>query len=129
MLTKEKIISAIQAMPEDEFEDIEVVVEKLVSAAEEEQLKNARTENKDGNTGVFEEPLADYQSGTINNYGAKDEDIAEMISHIDNKIENATDLETIYLLKKIKSGLQNSMEGNYFTIEEVQAKIDSWFKK
>ena len=123
MLTKEKIIAAIQAMPETEFEDIDVLLEQIVDLAREER------QSEDDNNNILQESSVAYQSLIPNDLKAEEENIPEMIKQIDHKIESSTDLETIYLLKKIKNGLQDSIARNYFTVEEVQAKIDSWFKK
>lgn len=125
MLTKEKVISAIQAMPENEFEDIEVLLGRIVELGKEEQEKTIVFKNNQ----ILQEPPVTYKKSAINDFGVNDDDIPSMIKHIDQKIEKAIDIETIYLLKKIRRGLENSMAGNYFTVEEVQAKIDSWFKK
>lgn len=51
------------------------------------------------------------------------------MTHIDKKLNEATDPETIYLIKKIKHSLENVQAGNFYTIEQAEAKINSWFKK
>jgi hypothetical protein len=47
MLTKEKVISAIQAMPEDKFENVDVLLNRIV---EMEQIETGIQQIKDGQT-------------------------------------------------------------------------------
>ncbi len=123
MLTKEKIIAAIQAMPETEFEDIDVLLEHIADMARKEQKKNE-----------LHEPSAVYQTSSMYNgkenatltFSPKDD--AEMMAHIDKKLNEATDPETIYLIKKIKRGIEDSRAGRGITIEEMEKKVQTWFK-
>ena len=124
MLTKEKVIATIQAMPENEFEDIDVVLERLVDVAREEREKNQLQEP----AAVYETSYSSVEDKQDNSFVTTQTD-EEMMAHIDKKLNEATDPETIYLIKKIKRGLEDSIAGNYYTMEEAQAKINSWFKK
>ena len=119
-----KVIATIQAMPENEFEDIDVVLERLVDVAREEREKN-----------VLHEPAAVYETSYSFIEDKQDDSFVtthtdeEMMAHIDKKLNEATDPEAIFLIKKIKRSLENVQAGNFYTIEEAQAKINSWFKK
>jgi hypothetical protein len=120
MLTKEKIIAAIQAMPENDFEDIDVLLERISVLGKEEQ-----------DTNILHEPETAYGTTNIDN-GLEDnphlfstERDAEMMAHIEKKLNEATDPETIYLIKKIKHSLENVQAGNFYTIEQAEAKINS----
>ncbi len=46
MLTKEKIIESIKAMPEDKFEDIDVLLERIVLLEKIEEAEKAITEGR-----------------------------------------------------------------------------------
>jgi len=46
MLTKEKLLNSIKAMPEDQFEDIDVLLERIVIL---EKIEKAEKDISDGN--------------------------------------------------------------------------------
>jgi len=52
MITKEKIIEAIKAMPEDRFEDIDILLERLVIL---EKVEKGMKDIEDGNVLSHEE--------------------------------------------------------------------------
>jgi predicted transcriptional regulator len=52
MITKEKIIEAIKAMPEDRFEDIDILLERLVIL---EKVERGMKDIEDGNVLSHEE--------------------------------------------------------------------------
>ena len=46
MLTKEKLLASIKAMPEDEFEDIDIVLERIVMLEKIEKAEKNILEGK-----------------------------------------------------------------------------------
>ncbi|RNI38840.1 hypothetical protein EFY79_04035 [Hanamia caeni] len=52
MITKEKIIESIKAMPEEEFEDIDILLEHIVLL---EKIETGLKDIEDGNTHTNEE--------------------------------------------------------------------------
>lgn len=46
MLTKEKLLESIKAMPEDKFEDIDVLLERIIIL---EKIENGLSDIKEGN--------------------------------------------------------------------------------
>jgi hypothetical protein len=57
MLTKEKLIASIQAMPEDEFEDIDVLFERIVVLQKIENAEKDITERRIFSTQEAKEKL------------------------------------------------------------------------
>ena len=52
MLTKEKLIESIKAMPEDKFEDIDILLERIVNL---EKIERGLKDIEDGNVFSHEE--------------------------------------------------------------------------
>jgi predicted transcriptional regulator len=56
MLTKEKLIESIKNMPEDQFEDIDILLDRIILL---EKIENGLKDIKDGNV------ISEEEMGTI----------------------------------------------------------------
>ncbi len=60
MLTKEKLLASIKAMPEEEFEDIDVLFERIVIL---QKIEKAEKDTEDGKFFLTRKPKKSYRKG------------------------------------------------------------------